>query len=340
MIIAIHHRKGSFSDHWITYCKENNIDYRIVNAYDSDIVAQVADCDFFMWHFHQSDYRDTQFAKALILSLEAKGIQCFPNSYTCWHFDNKIWEKYLLEAIDAPLVPSYVFYAKDEALKWAASTEYPKVFKLKGGASASNVQLVQSYRKAKKLINQCFGNGFSQYRWKDCIKEEWRKYKERKVGFRNVLRPLYYALKPYPTDYSHYHQKEIGYAYFQDFITNNDSDLRIVVIGDKAIGEKRFVRKNDFRASGSGKFEYVALREDVLQIAFTTAERLHLQSVAFDFIFRDNEPLIVEMSYGFGTHGISHCKGYYTRDLLWHDEPEPNFWNWMIQDLIRQEQID
>ena len=200
--------------------------------------------------------------------------------------------------------------------------------------------MVQSYRKAKKLINQCFGKGFSQYRWKDCIKEEWRKYKERKVGFRNVLRPLYYALKPYPTDYSHYHQKEIGYEYFQDFITNNDSDLRVVVIGDKAIGEKRFVRKNDFRASGSGKFEYVALREDVLQIAFTTAERLHLQSVAFDFIFRDNEPLIVEMSYGFGTHGISHCKGYYTRDLLWHDEPEPNFWNWMIQDLIRQEQID
>lgn len=336
MKIAIHHRKGSFSDRWIAYCEKNNIDYKIVNAYDFDIVTQVADCNFFMWHFHQSDYRDTQFAKALILSLEAKGIHCFPNSHTCWYFDNKIWEKYLLEAIDAPLVPSYVFYTKERALKWAATTDFPKVFKLKGGASASNVQLVQTRRKAEKLITQCFGKGFSQYRWKECLIEEWRKYKEGKAGLRNVFRPLYYALKPYPTEYSHYHQKEIGYAYFQDYIKDNDSDLRVVVIGDKAIGEKRYVRKDDFRASGSGKFEYVALREDVLQIAFTTAKQLHLQSVAFDFIFRNKEPLIVEMSYGFGTHGISHCKGYYTRDLQWHDELEPNFWNWMIQDLITQ----
>ena len=336
MKIAIHHRKGSFSDRWISYCEENNIDYKLVNAYDSDIVTQVADCNFFMWHFHQSDYRDTQFAKALILSLEAKGIRCFPNSHTCWYFDNKIWEKYLLEAIDAPLVPSYIFYTKEEALKWVTTTDFPKVFKLKGGASASNVRLVQTRRKAEKLINQCFGKGFSQYRWKECLKEEWRKYKEGKVGLRNVLRPLYYALKPYPTEYSHYHQKEIGYAYFQDYIKDNDSDLRVVIIGDKAIGEKRYVRKDDFRASGSGKFEYVKLREDVLQIAFSTAKRLHLQSVAFDFIFCDNEPLIVEMSYGFGTHGISHCNGYYTKDLQWHNEPEPNFWNWMIQNLITQ----
>ena len=130
MKIAIHHRKGSFSDRWISYCEENNIDYKLVNAYDSDIVTQVADCNFFMWHFHQSDYRDTQFAKALILSLEAKGIRCFPNSHTCWYFDNKIWEKYLLEAIDAPIVPSYIFYTKEEALKWVTTTDFPKVFKL------------------------------------------------------------------------------------------------------------------------------------------------------------------------------------------------------------------
>ena len=145
MRIAIHHRKGSFSEHWIAYCKEKDIDYMIVNAYDTDIIRQVSDCDAFMWHFHQGDYRDMQFAKAIILSLEAKGIRCFPNSRTCWHFDNKVWEKYLLEAVDAPLVPSYVFYTKEEALAWASKTTFPKVFKLKGGASASNVKLAHTH---------------------------------------------------------------------------------------------------------------------------------------------------------------------------------------------------
>ena len=37
MKIAIHNSKGSFSDRWIDYCQKNNIPFKIVNAYDSDI---------------------------------------------------------------------------------------------------------------------------------------------------------------------------------------------------------------------------------------------------------------------------------------------------------------
>jgi hypothetical protein len=44
MKITIHHRPGSFSDRWIEYCKREGIEYKIVNAYDSDIVKQVEDC--------------------------------------------------------------------------------------------------------------------------------------------------------------------------------------------------------------------------------------------------------------------------------------------------------
>ena len=44
MKIAIH-KSGGFSERWINYCQKNNIDYKIVNAYDSDIIKQMADCD-------------------------------------------------------------------------------------------------------------------------------------------------------------------------------------------------------------------------------------------------------------------------------------------------------
>ena len=118
MKIAIHSHPGSFSERWIEYCKQKGIDYKTVNAYDSDIVEQVKDCDAFMWHHNHADYRDVLFAKQLIYSLEAKGIKCFPNFHTTWHFDDKVGQKYLLEAIGAPLVPSYVFYSKIEALNW------------------------------------------------------------------------------------------------------------------------------------------------------------------------------------------------------------------------------
>lgn len=336
MKIAVHHRENSFSDRWIAYMEQHQIDYKLVDAYANDIIEQLSDCDAFMWHFHQSDYRDMQFAKALILSLETKGIRCFPDSRTCWHFDNKVWEKYLLEAIGAPLVPSYVFYTREEALKWANSTSFPKVFKLKGGASASNVRLARTRKEAVKLIDQCFDKGFRHYRWQERFKESLRKYKEGKNSLRELLRPVKYAFLRHPTTFDHYHGRELGYAYFQDFIPNNDHDTRVVVIGGKrAMGEIRYVRKGDFRASGSGNFEYGNIDKRILALAFETAKKLKLQSVAFDFILDNGKPLIVEISYCFGTHGIKHSGGYWTPDLVWHEEKELDFCGWMVENLIK-----
>lgn len=338
MKIAIHHREGSFSDRWIAYCKENGIEYKLVNAYDSDIIQQMEGCDAFMWHFHQADYRDMQIAKALILSLEAKGVRCFPNCQTCWHFDNKVWEKYLLEAVGAPLIPSYVFYTEKEALDWAMKTKFPKVFKLKGGAGASNVKLAHTQKKAERLIKQCFGKGFSQYRWQDHLKEEWRKYKEKKATLRELLRPVYYALKRYPTVFSHYHQKEIGYAYFQDFIADNHSDYRIKVVCGNCWGFQRMVRENDFRASGSGNlyFDNSKIPMKLVKLSQDIARRLQIQSVAFDFLYDKNKEqfLVVEMSFGFGYDERESGNGYWDVQGVFH----PEFFNpfdWMVEGLIK-----
>ena len=339
MKIAIHHRNGSFSDRWIAYCEKEGIEYKLVNAYDSDIIGQVEGCDAFMWHFHQEDYRDIQIALALILSLEAKGIRCFPDSHTCWHFDNKVWEKYLLEAIGAPLVPSHVFYTRTEALKWANSTSFPKVFKLKGGASASNVRLARTRQEAVKLIGQCFGEGFRHYRWQERLKESYRKYKEGKSSLRELLRPINYAFKRYPTQFDHFHGREIGYAYFQDFIPNNTFDIRVCVVGDKAFGGKRLTRKGDFRASGSGKTVYdrQEIDERCVRIAFEVNRKLKMQSTAFDFVFdENNQPLIVEISYAFHVNSAEFCEGYWSDDMVWHEGADFNFCSWMVEDLLQQ----
>jgi len=172
MKIAIHHNPGSFSDRWIEYCKENNIPYKIVNAYDTDIIQQVDDCTAFMWHHTQCDYRDKLFAKQLIYSLEAKGLKVFPDFHTTWHFDDKVGQKYLLEAISAPFVPSYIFYNKKEAMEWVNQTTFPKVFKLRGGAGSANVQLVPTKKEAIRLVNKAFGKGFSQFNRRGNLKEE------------------------------------------------------------------------------------------------------------------------------------------------------------------------
>lgn len=332
MKVAIHNSSGSFCNRWIEYCKQKNIDYKVVNAYDTDIVAQVSDCDIFMMHHLHFIPQDTLFAKQLLYSLETAGIRCFPDFHTTWHFDDKVGQKYLLEAIGAPLVRSYVFYSKDDAMDWVSKTTFPKVFKLRGGAGAANVKLIHNKKEAKRIVKKAFGRGFPSFDRIGYFKERFRKWRDGQDTFIGVLKGIGRLF--IPTKFGKMHAREKGYTYFQDFIPNNSFDTRIVIIGgEKALCERRYCRKGDFRASGSSLFEYVEADKKVLEIAFQVAQRLKLQSVAFDFIYDNEMPKIVEMSYCFGTKGIAHCPGYYTSDLQWHDEPEPDFCGWMVENL-------
>ncbi len=332
MKIAIHHREGSFSDSWISYCKENNIKYGIVNAYDSDIITQLEGYDAFLWHHHHGKYQDVLFAKQLLASLQTGGKKIYPDYQTTWHFDDKVGQKYLLESIGTPLVPSYVFYDKESAMKWAKTTTFPKVFKLRGGAGAVNVKLVKNLRGCIRVINKAFSSGFSPYNRLNSLKDAYRIFKKTKnpLALFKVLGKLVVTpkgLKMLGT------QK--GYVYFQDFIPNNNYDIRLIVIGGQYVyGMKRMNRDNDFRASGSSSFDYGNIPIDAVKLVLETAQRLKLQSAAFDIIYANKQPLIIELSYGFGTKGSSQCPGYWDKDLKWHEE-RFNPMDWIIGNVLK-----
>lgn len=329
---------GSFSDGWIRYCNDNGIDYKIVNAYESDIIEQVADCDAFMWHHHHGNYIDVLFAKQLLYSLQRVGKKVFPDFNTGWHFDDKVGQKYLLEAVGAPIVPSYVFYTEKDALNWIENTSFPKVFKLRGGAGSSNVKLVKTKNYAKKIVKKAFGKGFPQFGRIGYLKERYKKWKNGKDSFLGVCKGFYRLL--FPPEYCKMHGREKGYVYFQEFIKDNKFDIRVVVIGNnKAFGLKRMVRKNDFRASGSGDIIYdkSGIDERCVRISFDIAKKLETQSLALDFIFDEgNNPLIVEISYGYSIKAYYKCEGYWTDDMIWHEGNGFDIEGWMVENLIKE----
>lgn len=336
MKIAIHNsnNKEYFNNEWVSYCEKNNISYKLVNAYDNNIIDQLQDCSAFMWHHNHTNYRDLLFAKQLLYSLQKKGIKVFPNFDTTWHFDDKVGQKYLLEAIDAPLVPSFVFYDKEIALQWIEQTNFPKVFKLRGGSGSKNVRLIKNKNEAVKLINKAFNRGFSQFDRIGHLKERYRLFKEGRDTIFGILAGV--ARVFMGSNFSKMVSKEKGYVYFQDFIPNNKFDTRVVVVAGRAAAERRIVRKGDFRASGSGKFDYDNINLKIVQIALETSKKLNLQSCAYDFVIDENgHPLIVEISYGFGVGGISQAPGYWDANLQWHNK---NFTpqNWMIEELIKE----
>jgi len=335
MKIAIH-KSGGFAERWISYCQEKSIPYKIVNCYDNDIIEQLADCDALMWHFYHAGVKDFLFAKQLLYAIQISGKKVFPDFNTVWHFDDKVGQKYLLEAIHAPLAPSYVFYSKDEAMRWAKTTTYPKVLKMRCGASSANVRLVKTKQEAARLITKSFGKGFAQYNRLGNLKERWRKKLLGKATMTDVLKGFVRFF--YTTDFAKMAGYEKGYVYFQAFIPDNTYDIRIVVIGNYAFGIKRMVRKNDFRASGSGNIIYKKseISEECVKIAFEINQKLNTQCIALDFVFAGlHQALVIEISYGFVPQGYDACEGYWDKNLNWY-EGEFNPYGWMVENLLEK----
>lgn len=335
MKIAIHNG-GGFSERWIAYCKGHNIPYKLVNAYDTNIIESVKDCDAFLWHFKHYDYRDVLFAKELLYSLQIAGKKVFPDFNTCWHFDDKVGQKYLLESIEAPIVPSYVFYTKKEALKWIALTTFPKVFKLRSGAGSSNVKLIHSKKEARKQVEKAFGNGFPQF-------DKWSRFMDRLNKWFVGLDTFTGVCKGFgrlfiSTEFSKMKGSEKGYVYFQDFIPHNNYDIRVIIINNRAFAIKRECRKNDFRASGSGLiiYEKEQINEECIKTAFIVNKKIKSSCIAFDFIFDEKDsPLIVEISYGFTAKGYDSCEGYWDSQLKWHSVKGFDFCGWMIEGIFK-----
>jgi len=340
-MIAIHKNENSYSAEWensynaewIEYCRENGIPFKIVNCYQSDIIDQLNDCDALMWHFHHAIPSDILFARQLLYSVESAGKFVFPDFDTMWHFDDKVGQKYLLEAIGAPLVPSYVFYSKAEALKWVNENTFPKVFKLRVGASSRNVRLVRTKEEAIRLVKHAFGSGFKQYNSLLCLKETYIKHKLGETTKLDIAKGIFRLL--FKTEFEKFAGRDKGYIYFQDFIANNVSDTRVVVVDNKAFGAKRLVRKNDFRASGShiALYNKELIDELTLKISFDVAKKLNLQCVAYDFVYDNGSPLIVEISYGTSISAYKPCPGYWDSELNFYNG-DFNFCGWMVDKVI------
>lgn len=319
--LAIHHRKGSFSDRWIAYCESQGIQYQVVNCLDSNIIKRLSDMSVLLWHWSQDDPREQLMARHVIRAAEMMGVKVFPNTSSCWYFDDKLAQKYLLEAVGAPLVPTYVFYDLKEAFQWIDRTSFPKVFKLRKGAGSRNVRLVHNATQARILAERAFSSGFSPvpHYGTDALKRYRAAKKHGKLL--NVLKRLPSVLLTI-NDNRRLMGREKGYVYFQDFIPGNAFDTRVTVIGNSAFAYTRNVRPGDFRASGSGDVVYGANRinRKCVEIAFEVTRKIGAQSLAFDFVLgEDQRPLLLEVSYAFIPHLVHSCPGFWDSKLNWHE---------------------
>ncbi|MDH3380494.1 MAG: hypothetical protein OEQ39_26555 [Gammaproteobacteria bacterium] len=107
-------------------------------------------------------------------------------------------------------------------------------------------------------------------------------------------------------------------------------DTRVIVTGDNAFAICRWVRPNDFWASGSGRISYERENIDLacVELAFKLARKIGSSCTAFDFVRKEDGSLAVhEINYGFTASVYDERPGYWDVDLIWHDDAfNPQGW--------------
>ena len=273
------------------------------------------------WNFNPWRYEDLLFARHILKSAECLGLKVFPNEATRWHYDDKIAQKYILEAIGAPLAPTYVFYDLKEALDWIDRAPLPVIGKLRRGAASNNVFLIKTKAEGRAFCKRMFGPGINPApRLFSDMGVRMNKAKKLKSG--KDLMKAFSRLATKISDARKHIQVENGYALFQEFMPANTHDVRIFVIGNKAWGFTRNMRKGDFRASGSGSFDYSRERmpDHVVRAAMDVSQKLGFQAMNYDFL-RDakGEYKLIEMSFGTFAKPTYDCPGHWDRKIKWHE---------------------
>jgi glutathione synthase/RimK-type ligase-like ATP-grasp enzyme len=322
--IAIHRDPDSpaeYIEKWASTLDQASIEVRWVNLRFPDAIEQVRDCDGVMWHWEYLPH-ERQVAPSILQVIEAYlGIPVFPDHRTCWHYDDKIAQYYVCQALKVPMPPTWIFWDREPAREWARNTTYPKIFKLRTGSSSSNVHLVRTESDALQLIDLMFGPGTYPRGFKkvsaelDLLSEKPRGSAAAALG--QVVMPDNKSLQERGR---YWWQLEKNYVYFQDFLPDNPGDTRITVIGKRAFGFRRCNRVDDFRASGSKIINFDSDRVDpeCVRLAHHISGALGAQSMAYDFLVDpDGRQVVTEMSYIYADWAIERCEGYWDPDLVW-----------------------
>lgn len=234
-----------------------------------------------------------EYIEDIVLGLENIGAITIPSfKYLRAHNNKSFMEIIAKELIDnSILLKSFSFGTLEELKAKIDEIKYPVVIKSSSGALSSGVKLAKDKNRLLKEIRKIS-------RSKSLFKELW-----------DFVRSLKY--KGYIRE-SKYRKKFI----LQSFVPNLENDWKVLIYGNKYYCLKRFVRNNDFRASGSGIHEFSKeLPAGLLEFSRKIKSFLNLPNISIDVCFNGNDFFLVEFqALYFGTKTIEFSEFYYEND--------------------------
>lgn len=310
---------------WVEYCKENKLEFEIINPYSNGVISKLMKFDIILWHYSNYSFKDMLMAKNILNTLEFHGKKVFPTANDAWHFDDKLAETYLLESVQAPIPKSFYYYSMDDLENAIQQNElsFPIIAKLRNGSGSHNVTKLDTPEKLRNYGKKMFTSGLNSapsllFKASSNIKssKNLKTFIKRAKRIPEFLNSLSNAKK---------FNVERGYVYLQEFIPNDGFDLKIVVIGDKLSYICRSIRPGEFRASGGGDifFDKEKVSKNVIDSAFKVSDDLGFNCMGYDYVVNNatGEGQIIEISYGFSHHALLEAGGYFDRQGKWYSVP-------------------
>ena len=296
----------------------NKIATDVLDISDPELFDKIRKLDLLIYIIPYK-HTEKKWGKSLIYLVEKEiGIKCIPSYQEVWHYDEKILQAWMFRSGSLPTVPSYIFFDKKSADKWLNSASYPLIVKLSSGAGSWDVRLLRTYQDAISYTRKIFTIGFRQAsHYIPRSGDQW--WGRLSYDLQTTLKSVYRRINGMESNY--YHETQLGYALFQDYLPGNNFDTRVNIIGDKALAFRRMNRPGDFRASGSGMIDYSpeSIDKECIRVAFKVSEQLGFTNMAYDFIYDKNKlPNICEMTYLYSDTAVYECPGYWDKNMLWH----------------------
>jgi len=254
--------QGPATAYWPKYERfliNNDIPYEFYDVHRSDYLEKAARFDVIVWRTLSDPCSQIEAETRIWMLEKMLGKLCSPSYAELWLYEHKERQYYVLKMNGLPTPETFISHSYSEAADFIKTCQYPIVAKIATGSASEGVELVKSYRSAKRFINKVFNRGRATY---------WGYIKQK------------------------------NYVIFQEFIPDAKHDLRVIIIGNKLFGYYRMVPKNDFRASGGYLIRRGAIPADALQLALRAKEAVpENQMLAVDMIKGMQGPYrIIEIS--------------------------------------------
>jgi glutathione synthase/RimK-type ligase-like ATP-grasp enzyme len=307
--IAVGVTRDSWDERFASAIEENiargePLRYEFVDLERHDWIARVEPFQVVLWKPGYMGTLASHLREKIYFLEKHLGKLVFPNYETVWHFESKVAQSYLFSHAGVRTPDTVATFDHRDAQEQLDCAKFPLVFKLSGGAASRNVRLIRTPREAAARLRDAF-----------CGKL----YREATGpgGLRGLRRLRLVAQRWFWDFLRHYltGKEPPGCLYWQEYLPDNEADLRITVIGDcYAYGFWRKNRPGDFRASGSGRLDFQsAVPEAPLHYCLELNRRFRFDSMAYDILFKKNEFVVSEMSYGYLDSAPYRTAGYYER---------------------------